>query len=267
MIDNAGIWFSVDNSIGNNSLAVRLNLMGVTMTKLLFLEDSYLKEFTAKVIEENIDDNAIVLDRTAFYPTGGGQPCDMGEIVFDDKTSQVIKVKKLNGEIWHFLQGELPAINSEISGEIDWDRRYKMMRTHTAMHSLSAVVWQNYKVQVTGGTFEPLSGRLDFEFEKLNAEMTAEIEEKVNTEIKRGLAITSQILPRAEADKIPDLIRTKINLLPPGLTEIRVVKIGDLDLQADGGTHVNNTSEIGTIIITGYKSKGRINKRMKIQIV
>jgi misacylated tRNA(Ala) deacylase len=135
------------------------------------------------------------------------------------------------------------------------------------MHSLSAVVWQNYKVQVTGGTFEPLSGRLDFEFEKLNAEMTAEIEEKVNTEIKRGLAITSQILPRAEADKIPDLIRTKINLLPPGLTEIRVVKIGDLDLQADGGTHVNNTSEIGTIIITGYKSKGRINKRMKIQIV
>jgi misacylated tRNA(Ala) deacylase len=241
--------------------------MGVTMTKLLFLEDSYLKEFAAKIIEVAVEENAIVLDRTAFYPTGGGQPCDLGEIKFNSKTSQVIKVKKIDGRILHFLKGELPALNSEISGKIDWDRRYKMMRTHTAMHSLSAVVWQNYQVQVTGGTFEQLAGRLDFEFEKLNEEMTKKIQEKVNAEIKRGLVITSQILPRAEAEKIPDLIRTKINLLPPSLTEIRVVMIGDLDLQADGGTHVNNTSEIGTIIITGYKSKGRINKRMKIQIV
>ena len=237
------------------------------MTELLYLDDSYLKEFTAKVIEIAVEENAVVLDRTAFYPTGGGQPCDLGVIKFVGKTSNVIKVKKIDGRILHFLEGDLPAAGTEISGEIDWERRYKLMRTHTAMHSLSAVVWRDYHAQVTGGNIEPLAGRLDFEFEKLNAEMTAEIEEKVNAEIKRGLAITSEVLPRAEAEKIPDLIRTKINLLPVGLTEIRVVKIGDLDLQADGGTHVKNTAEIGTIKIVGYKSKGRINKRIKIEVV
>jgi len=237
------------------------------MTELLYLEDSYLKEFTAKVTDVFKEENAIVLDRTAFYPTGGGQPCDFGVIKFNGKTSQVIRVKKIDGKIRHFLEGDLPAEETEIKGEIDWERRYKLMRTHTAMHAISAVVWRDYQAQVTGGNFEPLTGRLDFEFEKLNTEMTSEIEEKVNTEIKRGLEITSKVLPRAEAEKIPDLIRTKINLLPPSLTEIRVVKIGDLDLQADGGTHVKNTSEIGTVKIVGYKSKGRINKRIKIEIV
>ncbi len=240
--------------------------MGVTMTELLFLEDSYLKEFTANVVEIVVDENAVVLDRTAFYPTGGGQPCDFGVIMFDGKTSQVIKVKKIDGRILHFLESELPVLNSKISGKIDWERRYKMMRTHTSMHLLSAVVWRDYHAQVTGGNIEPLAGRLDFEFEKLSAEMTVEIEHKVNAEIKRGLDVTSEVLPRAEAEKIPDLIRTKINLLPPSLTEIRVVKIGDLDLQADGGTHVKNTTEIGIIKIVGYKSKGRINKRIKIEI-
>jgi len=237
------------------------------MTELLYLRDSYIKEFTAKVIEIAVEENAVVLDRTAFYPTDGGQPCDFGEIEFDGKTSNVIKVKKIDCKILHFLEGDLPDINSEIIGKIDWERRYKMMRTHTSMHSLSAVVWRDYHAQVTGGNIEPLAGRMDFEFEKLNAEMTVEIEEKVNAEIKRGLAVTSQNLSRAKAEKIPDLIRTKINLLPPGLTEIRIVKIGDLDLQADGGTHVKSTSEIGTIKIVGYESKGRINKRIKIEVV
>jgi len=237
------------------------------MTELLYLEDSYLKEFTADVIEVAVEENAVVLNRTTFYPTGGGQPCDLGEIKFDGKKSNVIKVKKIDGRILHFLEGDLPDINSEIIGKIDWERRYKMMRTHTAMHSLSAVVWRDYHAQVTGGNIEPLAGRLDFEFEKLNAEMISEIGEKVNAEIRKGLDVTSETLPRAEAEKIPDLIRTKINLLPPGLTEIRVVKIQDLDLQADGGTHVKNTSEIGTIKIVGYKSKGRINKRIKIEVV
>ena len=237
------------------------------MTELLYLDDSYLKEFAAKVIEIFSDENAVVLDRTAFYPTGGGQPCDIGEIEHDDKISKVIKVKKIDGRILHFVDGNLPEAGTEIVGRIDWERRYKMMRTHTAMHSLSAIVWKDYKAHVTGGNIEPLAGRLDFEFEKIDAEMTAEIEEKVNAEIKKGLEVSSEILPRAEAENIPDLIRTKINLLPPGLTEIRVVKIGDLDLQADGGTHVRNTSEIGTIKIVGYKSKGRINKRIKIEVM
>lgn len=237
------------------------------MTELLYLEDSYLKEFQAKVIEVFVEENAIGLDRTAFYPTGGGQPCDFGEIEFEGKTSKVIKVNKIEGKILHFLDGELPEVGSKLVGKIDWERRYKMMRTHTSMHALSAVVWRDYQAQVTGGNIEPLSGRLDFEFEKLTADMTSEIEEKVNFEIKKGLEVTSEILPRAEAEKIPDLIRTKINLLPPNLTKIRVVKIAGLDLQADGGTHVRNTSVIGTIKIVDYKSKGRINKRIKIEVV
>jgi len=240
--------------------------MGVIMTELLYLDDSYEQEFIAKVIDIFEEENAVVLDRTVFYPTGGGQPCDIGVIKFAGKTSQVIRVKKIDGKIRHFLEGDLPAIGTEIIGKIDWDRRYTLMRTHTAMHAISAVVWRDYQAQVTGGNFEPLAGRLDFEFEKLNAAMTSEIEDKVNAEIKRGLEVTSEVLPRSEAEKIPDLIRTKINLLPPSLKEIRVVEIGDLDLQADGGTHVKNTSEIGTIKIVGYKSKGRINKRIKIEI-
>ena len=237
------------------------------MTELLFLKDSYLKDFQAKVSEVLEEENAVVLDRTAFYPTGGGQPCDIGKIEFNGKISKVIKVKRVDGKILHFIEGELPEVGIAITGRIDWDRRYQIMRTHTAMHALSAVVWRDYQAQVTGGNIEPLAGRLDFELEKLDAEITQEIENKVNAEIKKGLEVTSEIMPRAEAEKIPDLIRTKINLLPPNLTEIRVVKIAGLDLQADGGTHVKNTSEIGTIKIVGHQSKGKINKRIKIEVV
>ena len=236
------------------------------MTKLLYLEDSYLKEFSAKVIEIDAVQEAIVLSATAFYPTGGGQPCDLGTLNYHNVTIEVIKVKRMEGKIWHFIKGELPQVGETVTGKIDWERRYKLMRTHTAMHAMSAIAWRDYHAQVTGGNMEPLAGRLDFEFENFNAELVAEIEEKVNIEIKKGLVVTDQTLPRAEAEKIPDLIRTKINLLPAALSEIRVVSIGNLDQQADGGTHVADTSEIGTIKISGYKSKGRINKRIKITI-
>lgn len=236
------------------------------MTKLLYLEDSYLKEFQAEVLEIDKAEMALVLSETAFYPTGGGQPCDLGTLSYNDRTIEVIKVKRIAGKVWHFIAGELPEAGETVTGKLDWERRYKLMRTHTAMHAMSAIAWRDYQAQVTGGNMEPLSGRLDFEFENFNAELVAEIEEKVNIEIKKGLKITDQVLPRAEAEKIPDLIRTKINLLPATLTEIRVVSIGDLDQQADGGTHVADTSEIGYIKITGYKSKGRINKRIKIAV-
>jgi misacylated tRNA(Ala) deacylase len=226
------------------------------MTKLLYLEDSYLKEFSAKVLETDSVQEAIVLSETAFYPTGGGQPCDYGELNYQDKAVEVTKVKRIDGKIWHFINGVLPDVGEKVKGNIDWERRYKLMRTHTAMHAMSAIAWRDYHAQVTGGNMEPLAGRLDFEFENFNAELVSEIEEKVNFEIKKGLAVTDQTLSRAEAEKIPDLIRTKINLLPASLTEIRVVSIGDLDQQADGGTHVADTSEIGYIKITGYKSKG-----------
>lgn len=236
------------------------------MTELLYLIDSYLKEFRAEVIEVIPAENAVVLNRTAFYPAGGGQPSDQGRIQSDKISSKVIKVNKRDGKILHYLEGDLPAFGTEIIGRIDWQRRYELMRTHTALHALSAVVWRDFQAQVTGGNLQPLQGRLDFELAELNAEITAEIEKKVNLEIRKGLAVTSQILPRLEAEKIPDLIRTKINLLPPGLTEIRVVKIAELDLQADGGTHVKNTAEIGKIKIIGHQSKGRINKRIKIEV-
>lgn len=236
------------------------------MTKLLYLEDSYIKEFKAEVIEISEKNNSLVLDRTAFYPGGGGQPCDLGKIKFQNESSKIIKVKKIDGRIRHFSKDKLPAVGTEVLGQIDWARRYKFMRTHTALHALSAVVWRDYHVQVTGGSFKALTGRLDFEFEKLNSDMVVEIENKVNYETNKGLGVSWKVLPRAEAEKIPDLIRTKVNLLPPNLTEIRIVKIDGLDLQADGGTHVKNTAEIGKIKIIDYKSKGRFNKRLKIKI-
>ncbi|MCF7920645.1 MAG: alanyl-tRNA editing protein [Candidatus Cloacimonetes bacterium] len=237
------------------------------MTELLYLRDSYIREFEAEVVLVYTAENAIVLDNTAFYPTGGGQPCDLGEIEYYGDIVKVKDVKRADGRILHYLEGEIPQKGDKIIGRIDWKRRYQLMRTHTAMHAMSAVAWRDYQAQVTGGNMEPLAGRLDFEFENFNAELVAEIEEKVNIEIKKGLKVSAQILPRAEAEMIPDLIRTKIDLLPPSLTEIRVVTIEGLDQQADGGTHVHNTSEIGTIKIAGYKSKGRINKRIKIEII
>ncbi|MCG8572466.1 MAG: alanyl-tRNA editing protein [Spirochaetes bacterium] len=237
------------------------------MTELLYQTDSYLKEFTAKVIKTNTEKNAIILAQTAFYPGGGGQPCDSGFIKFDNQSSQIIKIKKEDNLYWHYVEGKLPEEKSEITGIIDWDKRYQLMRTHSAMHVLCGVIWRDYQAQVTGGNMEPLSGRMDFEFEQMKGELVAEIEAKVNEEIKKNHSIQVKILPREEANAIPDLIRTKINLLPASLTEIRTVEIINLDLQADGGTHVANTSEIGRIKVADYKSKGKINKRIKIQIL
>jgi len=237
------------------------------MCKILYLEDSYLKEFKAKVLNVNSEENYITLDQTAFYPGGGGQPCDFGYIYLTDIRSKVTKVKKIDGRICHFLEGKLPGIDEIITGKIDWNRRYQLMRTHTVLHMLSAVVWHDHHVQVTGGNMEPLSGRLDFEFEQLNSEITTMIEKRVNEEILMEREIVSRTISREEANNIPDLIRTKINLLPAGLKEIRIVEIVGLDLQADGGTHVKNTLEIGDFKIVKYKSKGRTNKRIQIALI
>jgi misacylated tRNA(Ala) deacylase len=153
-----------------------------------------------------------------------------------------------------------------VRGRLDWDLRYKLMRTHTAFHILCGVVWRDWKAQVTGGNMMPLSGRMDFEFETLHHDLVAEIEKRINAEVAAAREISVRVLPREEAFKIPDLIRTKINLLPEGIREVRIVEIHGLDLQADGGTHVANTKEVGMIHIAGYESKGRINKRIKLEI-
>lgn len=236
------------------------------MTDLLFQTDSYAKEFDATIIEADRSENKIVLDRTAFYPGGGGQPNDIGEIVAASDTLAVTKVKKTDGKIWHWIEGHLPDVGTKIIGRIDWNRRLKLMRTHSALHVLCGVVWRDYGAQVTGGNMDPLKGRMDFEFETLHKDLVSEIEEKVNAEIEMGHEIRINILPREEAFKIPDLIRTKINLLPPFITEVRTVEVVGLDLQADGGTHVSNTKEIGHVRIVDYKSKGKINKRIHIEL-
>jgi misacylated tRNA(Ala) deacylase len=178
----------------------------------------------------------------------------------------VTKVKTQGGQVWHWIDGALPPLDASVHGRLDWERRYQLMRTHTALHILCGVVWRDYGAQVTGGNMEPLKGRMDFEFEALRQELVQELEAKVNAEVQAAREVCVQMLPRAEAFEIPDLIRTKINLLPEGIAEVRTVEIVGLDLQADGGTHVANTREVGQVRVVDYKSKGRINKRLHIEL-
>ena len=238
------------------------------MTDLLYYAESYIQTFDATVIAIDEENRAIILDRTAFYPGGGGQPPDKGKVIAGDLTFTLKRARKQGDDVIHILEGEdsLPEIGAEVQGKIDWDRRYKLMRTHTALHILCGVVFRDYGASVTGGDMEPLNGRMDFEFETMHKELVVAIEKAVNEEVANARPIRTDILPRDEAFKIPDLIRTKINLLPEGIQEVRVVEIVGLDLQADGGTHVKNTSEVGHVRVADYKSKGRINKRIYLEV-
>ena len=233
--------------------------------------DAYERAAPAVVIDLVGDDGAdVVLDRTVFYPGGGGQPPDTGWLhrSADGATWPVRAAAKRDGEIVHPVDpaAPLPAIGDEVTAEIDWPRRYLLMRTHTALHVLCGVVWRDWGAQVTGGNMEPGGGRMDFEFERLSGDLVGEIETRINQEVDAAREIRVRSLPREEAFAIPDLIRTKINLLPPGIEEVRTVEIVGLDLQADGGTHVANTREVGRIRVQGYESKGRINKRIRIAL-
>ena len=238
------------------------------MTEKLYQTDSYLKEFDAVVTDVNLEERALLLDKSAFYPGGGGQPYDLGWITTGEQTYTLKRAKAAPDGVWHYLQGDepLPEKGAAVHGKLDWERRYKLMRTHTAMHILCGTIFRDYGAHVTGGDMEPLKARMDFEFENLQKDLVQVIEEAVNTEMNKGYAIRVAILPREEAFQIPDLIRTKINLLPEGISEIRTIEIVGLDLQADGGTHVKNTSEVGRIRIPEYKSKGRINKRIYVEL-
>ena len=239
------------------------------MTELLYQTDSYLKGFDAIVTAVDPEAKTVVLDRTAFYPGGGGQPNDTGNLMIGGEVNQVDKVRKQGEVVFHFLSGDvsLPEVGAQVHGQIDWNRRYSLMRTHTALHVLCGTVFRDYGALVTGGNMEPLHGRMDFEFERLQRELVGEIEAAVNKEVEAGHDVRVKILPREEAFQIPDLIRTKINLLPEGITEVRTVEIVGLDLQADGGTHVRNTSEVGKVKVVDYKSKGAINKRIYIEVI
>ena len=235
--------------------------------------DAYARSTDARVLA--VDDGAetpfVVLHRTVFYPGGGGQPSDRGVLLraSDGRTWTVRSAKKSAGDIVHELEpadGGPPSVGDVVSVDLDWARRHALMRTHTALHALCGVVWRDYGALVTGGNMEPGAGRMDFEFERMSGDLVDEIEARVNTELDAARDIRVAVLPREEAFAIPDLIRTKINLLPPGIDEIRTIEIVGLDLQADGGTHVANTREVGRIRVTGYESKGRINKRIRIAL-
>jgi misacylated tRNA(Ala) deacylase len=239
----------------------------------LCYSDAYARTIEARVAAvENGETTSVVLDRTVFYPGGGGQPSDRGLLLrnADGRQWTVRSARKAGGEIVHDLEpdgGDPPAIGETLQVDLAWARRHALMRTHTALHALCGVVWRDYGALVTGGNMEPGSGRMDFEFERMSGDLVDAIESTVNAELAAAREVRVNVLPRAEAFAIPDLIRTKINLLPEGIEQIRTIEIVGLDLQADGGTHVANTREVGGIRVTGYESKGRINKRIRIELV
>lgn len=237
------------------------------MTELLFLKDAYLREFTATVAEIT-DGGGVALDRTAFYSGGGGQPSDTGTLTDAAGSAYTVaKVGRSGGKIVHTLDGDHRLQpGAAVSGAIDWERRYLLMRTHTALHILCGVVWRDYGALVTGGDMRPGTARMDFELENMSAEFAGEVEARINAEVAQERDIIVDFMARADADAHPDLIRTKINLLPAGIREVRTIDISGLDLQADGGTHVHNTREVGRINVVGHESKGRINKRLRIAL-
>lgn len=234
------------------------------MTDILCYNDSYLQDFEAIVTD--VVGMGIVLDKTVFYPGGGGQPCDTGTIKWDGGSTEVSKVSRVDGKLVHKVEDSMPDVGESITGVIDWDKRYQLMRTHTALHILCGVVWRDYAAQVTGGNMTPLQARMDFELSEMSSGFASEIENLVNQEVQAERDIKVFNLSREEAFKIPDLIRMKINKLPDSISEVRIVDISGLDLQADGGTHVHNTREVGNIRVIGHESKGRINKRLRIAV-
>jgi misacylated tRNA(Ala) deacylase len=233
-------------------------------TVLLYLDDSYQQDFDARVVE--LQDQNVILDRTALYPRGGGQMADRGWLESFAKRYSVINVEKRGQDIFHTIDGELPRLGERVKGHVDWDFRYQMMRTHTALHVLCGVIYHRYRAQVTGCQMYPDRARMDFALADLTADRVKEIERLSNDAIRSGFPVRVRTIPRREANLMPELIRTKINLVPPQVDPIRTVEIVGLDLQADGGTHVANTLEIGSIRITKSENKGRENRRLEIEL-
>ena len=232
-------------------------------TELLYLRDAYLDRFTARVLDVRDGDSTVALDQTAMYPTGGGQPHDTGLM----NGVAVTDVKKEGTLVWHTLDGALPIVGESVAVTIDWDRRHKLMRTHSALHVLCGVIWNEWRVPVTGGNMEPLSARMDFEFDPLPEGFVTTVENLVNKALATDYRIEVSFLPRNTAVADEDLIRTKVNMIPESVTEIRVVDIVGLDKQADGGTHVRSTNEVGRIKVLKAENKGKGNKRIRLEIV
>jgi misacylated tRNA(Ala) deacylase len=232
------------------------------MTEELFLEDAYLKEFGARVAA--ISAREVVLDRTVFYPTGGGQPSDRGPLSIGPVWANVVEARRKRGEVIHVLDAPVPKTLRELKGELDWERRYAHMRYHTALHALSGVIWRSFGAKVTGGQMRETHARMDFSFpQEWTAGVVYQIERLINEALGEGRPVKVYGVRRDEALKYPDLIRTEANLVPERVKTLRIVEIEGLDTQADGGTHVANTGEVGSLEVIGHKSKGRQNKRLE----
>jgi len=237
-------------------------------TRLLYHTDSYLSTFEAEVVA--VDGNAVALNQTAFYPGGGGQMADRGVVLAHGRCLRLTGIAKRGDVVWHELDvtdGAPLRAGDTVTGELDWDFRYRMMRTHTALHMLCGIIFRDFGAQVTGGQMYADRARMDFSMEAFTPECVRNIVERIREHVAADHPIKVYSLPRERAFEIPDLIRTKINLLPPGIETVRIVEIVGLDLQADGGTHVHSTREVGGITVLKTDNKGKFNKRMEIALV
>lgn len=237
-------------------------------TDELFATDAYVRTFEAVVDDVDEEQRLVALNRTAFYPGGGGQPHDVGTLRWHDGGADVPHTRRVSGRVWHAIAADqpLPAPGTEVEGHLDWERRHLLMRTHTALHVLCGVIWQDFEVAVTGGNMDPGKGRLDFELSEMSVELGRRLEQRINEEIQRARAIAVEFVDRATADTDPALIRTKANLIPAAIDPLRVIDIRGLDRQADGGTHVATTAEVGRVAVTRTESKGKANKRVRIAV-
>lgn len=237
------------------------------MTERIYSTDSYATEMNARVVGLDHDDGRILLDKTVFYPGGGGQPCDTGDLWIGEDRLVVTRVAQDSSGVWHWVDSDLPGEGTQLHGKVDWERRYLLMRTHTAMHALCGVIWDRFESPVTGGNMNPGEGRLDFELPQWDPEDKEPIEAELNRQLALNRDVEVSFLPREEADLDPSLIRTKVNLLPAALKEVRVIDIVGLDRQADGGTHVNATEEVGQIRIKKVESKGKGFRRIRVELL
>jgi misacylated tRNA(Ala) deacylase len=234
-------------------------------TVLLYLDDAYRRSARSAVVA--VDGARVALDRTVFYPTGGGQPHDTGTLRWPGGEARVVDVRRQGAEVWHTVEDDAPAVGTAVEGALDWERRHRLMRTHTALHILCGVIWNEWGVPVTGGNMEPLSARMDFELDPTPEGFGTRVEALVAAEIAADRPVEVSTIPRSEAVLDGSLIRTKVNLVPESVRDIRVVDIVGLDRQADGGTHVRSTGEVGGVRVVKTESKGKGNKRVRIAVV
>ena len=236
------------------------------MTEELYSTDAYATSCGATVVETT--DDGVVLDRTVFYARSGGQPGDTGVLRWDGDEVAVTDTFRRDGKLVHEIAGPAPEPGTTLTAEIDWERRHALMRTHTALHALSGIVFTRFGAKVTGGNIsEPGIARMDFELDAMSAEFGREVEERLNAALASDAPVHVSFLPRAEALADPDLIRTKVNLIPESVDPIRVIDVEGIDKQADGGTHVRSTAEVGRVRVTKTESKGKAFKRMRIELV